>query len=173
VQFSQAGSLFRVWIIFYTSVVLIDIIQITLLCIFLGGASIPISFTVSSSPVIVWLGNALGSLISAAVVIYVGNRMTDKKSEEKLNKKRFTKKIVTVFEEGGDSKKVQKVRIIIDKHGLRLFSLLCPIFPGVLISTVAVYMLDLDRKIYKHWMAAGVIFVSGFYVFGYWWAFVK
>jgi hypothetical protein len=150
-----------------------QIIHIAILCIIFGGASIPLSFTVNSSPVIVWIGNALGSLISALVVIYVGNKMTNKKTEEKLSKKRFTRKIVTVFEEGEDNKKVQKARILIDKHGLRLFSLLCPIFPGVLISTVAVFALDLDLKIYKRWMSAGVVFVSGFYVFSYWLAFVK
>ncbi len=150
-----------------------QIIHIAVLCIIFGGASIPISFTVSTNPAIVWVGNALGSLISALVVFYVGNKMTNKKEEKKLGKKRFTKKIVTVFEEGDDNKKVQKARVIIDKHGLRLFSLVCPIFPGVLISTVAVFALDLDRKTYRRWMSAGVVLVSGFYVFSYWLAFVK
>ena len=37
------------------------IIKIAVLCILIGAASIPVSFTVNSSPVIVWLGNALGS----------------------------------------------------------------------------------------------------------------
>lgn len=152
---------------------LVPIIQIAILCIVLGGASIPISFTVSSSPFVVWIGNALGSLISAMVVIYIGNHLTDKKTEEKLSKKRFTRKIVTVFEEGDENKKVQKARLVINKHGLRLFSLFCPIFPGVLVSTVAIYALDLDKKLYKKWMFLGVIFVSGMYVFGYWFAFVK
>lgn len=150
-----------------------QVIQIAILCIVFGGASIPISFTVSTSPWVVWMGNALGSLLSALFVIYIGNKITDKKSEEKLSKKRFTRKVVTVFEEGSDNKKVQKARILINKHGLRIFSLLCPIFPGVLISTVAVYVLDLDKKTYKRWMSAGVVFVSGFYVFSYWLAFVR
>jgi ABC-type Fe3+-siderophore transport system permease subunit len=150
-----------------------QIIHIAVLCIVFGGASIPISFNVSNSPVIVWVGNTLGSAISALVVIYIGNKITNRQSEEKLSKKHFTKKIVTVFEEGGDNKKVQKARILIDQHGLRIFSLLCPIFPGVLVSTVAVYAIDRDKTTYKRWMLAGVVFVSGFYVFSYWAAFVR
>lgn len=150
-----------------------SVIKIAFLCIVFGGVSIPISFTVSSSPFVVWIGNALGSVLSALFVIYIGDKITDKKEEEKLAKKRFTKKIVTVFEEGDDNKKVQKVRIIINKHGLRIFSLLCPIFPGVLISTVAIYVLNLDKKLYKRWMFTGVVLVSGFYVFSYWFAFVR
>lgn len=152
----------------------LNIIEIALLCIFIGGASIPFSFQVNSNPFVVWFGNALGSVISALVVIYIGNRITDKKFDEKISKRRMGKKVVTVLtEEQGDDKKIKKVRIIVDKHGLRLFSLICPIFPGVLISTAAVYILDLDKKIYKKWMFTGVVFVSGFYVFSYWWVFVK
>lgn len=150
-----------------------NIIQIATLCIVLGGASIPIAFTINSSPWVVWVGNALGSLISAGVVIYIGNRMTNKKFTDKMSKKRVTRKIVTVFEEGDDNKKVMKARVMINKHGLRLFSLICPLFPGVLVSTVVVYVLDLDRTTYKRWMFTGVFLVSGFYVFTYWLAFVR
>jgi hypothetical protein len=152
---------------------LANIVEIAIWCIVLGGASIPVSFTVTSSPIIVWVGNALGSLLSALFVIYIGDRITNKQEEERLAKKRFTKKIVTVFEEGDNNKKVQKVRILINKHGLKLFSLVCPIFPGVLVSTVAVYVLNLDKKIYKKWMSVGVVLVSGFYVFSYWFVFVR
>ncbi len=150
-----------------------EIIKIAILCIVIGGASIPIAFTISTNPAVVWVGNALGSVLSALFVIYVANKITDKKQEEKMQKKRFTKKIVMVFEEGDDNKKVQKASVLINKHGLRIFSLLCPIFPGVLISTVAVYALDLDKKTYLRWMPVGVVLVSGFYVFSYWLAFVK
>ncbi len=153
--------------------VFLDIIAIALLCIFVGGASIPIDFTITDDPVVVWVGNALGSVISAFIAIYIANKLTSKKSTEKLKQKKYTKKIVTVFEEGDDNKKVQKASIMINKHGLRIFSLICPIFPGVLFSTAAVYMLDLDKKIYLRWMPVGVVLVSGFYVFSYWLAFVK
>jgi hypothetical protein len=150
-----------------------SIIRIALLCIVIGGASIPISFTINSSPWVVWFGNALGSLISALVVIYIGDRITNQRFRDKMSKHRVSKKVVTVFEEGDDNKKVVKARVLIDKHGLRLFGLLCPIFPGVLFSTVAVYILDLDKKIYKRWMLTGVFFVSGAYVWGYWFTFVR
>ena len=143
------------------------------MCILGGAASIPLSFGINSNPIVVWLGNALGSLISALVVIYIGERLTSDRLKNKVGKRRFGKKIVTVFEEGEDNKKVLKVRILINKHGLRVFSFLCPIFPGVLISTSAVYLFDLDRKIYKRWMIAGIFFASGAYVFIYWWTFVK
>lgn len=149
------------------------IIKIAILCIVAGAASIPISFNVNSNPIIVWVGNALGSLISALVVIFIANRITDRKFKKKANKHHFTNKVVTVFEEGEDNKKVLKVRIFVNKHGLRVFSFICPVFPGVLISTVAVYLFDLDKRIYKKWMITGVIFASGAYVFIYWWTFVK
>ena len=150
-----------------------NIIQIAFLCIVIGGASIPVSFTINSSPWVVWIGNALGSFLSALVVIYIGNRITSVKSREKFEKHRLSKKVVKTFDEGANNKKVAKARILIDKRGLRVFSLLCPIFPGVLLSTVAVYALNLDKVIYKRWMLAGVVFVSWAYVFGYWWIFVK
>jgi membrane protein DedA with SNARE-associated domain len=152
---------------------LLNIIKIAALCVVIGAASIPAGFTIDSSPWVVWVGNALGSLFSAAVVIYIGNRITDTKFKKKISKRRIGKKVVYTFDEGQDNKHVMKANKIINKHGLRLFSLFCPLFPGVLLSTVAVYILDLDKKIYKRWMFAGVIFVSWGYVFGYWYFFVK
>jgi hypothetical protein len=152
---------------------LFNIIKIAALCVVIGAASIPVSFTIDSSPWIVWIGNALGSLFSAAVVIFIGNRITDTKFKKKISKRRIGKKVVYAFDEGQDNKHVIKANKQINKHGLRLFSLVCPIFPGVLISTVAVYILDLDKHIYKRWMFTGVIFVSWGYVFGYWYVFVK
>ena len=153
--------------------VFLDILAIAFLCIVLGGASIPIAFTITDDPVTVWAGNALGSVISAVAVIIIMNKLTNKDNEEKLKKKKFTRKIVTVFEEGDDNKKVKKATIMINKHGLRVFSLFCPVFPGVLLSTVAVYVLELDKRLYLRWMPVGVVLVSGFYVFSYWLAFVR
>jgi hypothetical protein len=152
---------------------LAQIIKIAILCIIIGSASIPVSFTINNSPWIVWLGNALGSLLSAVVVIYIGDRITDEKFKARISKRHIGKKVVKVFDEGSQNKKIAKTRITINKHGLRLFSLLCPIFPGVTISTAAVYVLDLDKRTYKKWMFIGVVFVSWVYVFGYWWVFVK
>ncbi len=149
------------------------ILRIALLCIIIGGASIPVSFNINPNPVIVWIGNALGSLISAVVVIYIANRITSDRFKKKITRWRIGHKVVTLYDQGQDNKKVGKAGSFIDKHGLRLFSLFCPIFPGVTISTIAVYILDLDKKIYKRWMFCGVVFVSGAYVFGYWWLFVK
>lgn len=150
-----------------------NIIQIAVLCIVVGSASIPISFTINSSPLIVWLGNGLGSLLSAIVVIYIGERITNQRFRNKMSKHRVSKKVVTVFEEGEDNKKVLKARVLIDKHGIRLFGFFCPVFPGVLLSTVAVYVLDLNKKTYRRWMFAGVFFVSGAYVWAYWFTFVR
>jgi len=150
-----------------------QIAKIAALCIVIGGASIPISFTINSSPVIVWLGNALGSLLSAIFVIYVGERVTDKKFMKKISRWRLGRKVSATFNEGQSNKRIINVRKSINKHGLKLFALFCPIFPGVLISTSAVYLLGLDKKIYKRWMFVGVVFVSGIYVFGYWVLFVK
>ncbi len=150
-----------------------DILKIAFLCITIGSASIPISFTITSSPLIVWIGNTIGSLLSAFIVIFIGDRITNKKFMNKLKKRRGGKKIANVFIEGDDNKKVQKAQSLINKHGLKIFALLCPIFPGVLISTSAVYILGLDKKVYKRWMFSGVLIVSGVYVFIYWWTFVK
>lgn len=152
---------------------IVDILVIAVYCIVMGGASIPICFEINSNPLIVWTGNALGSLLSAMVVIYIGNRITNKRFEKKMSEKPMGKKIVTVFEEGDDNTKVKKATLFINKHGLRVFSFITPIFPGVLVSTVAVYILDLDKHIYKRWMFAGIFFASGLYVLGYWFAFVR
>jgi hypothetical protein len=150
-----------------------NIIKIAGLCILIGCASIPVSFTIDSSPWVVWLGNALGSLLSAVVVIYIGNRITDDKFKKRISKRRGGRKVVKAFDEGQSSKTVVKTKRLVDNHGLKVFSFLCPIFPGVLFSTVAVYILDLDKQIYKRWMFSGVFFASGIYVFGYWLIFVK
>lgn len=152
---------------------LFNIIKIAVLCIVIGAASIPVSFTIDTSPWVVWVGNAIGSLVSAAFVIFVGNRVTDTRFKKKLSQRRIGKKVVYTFDEGQDNKHVKQAGGFINRYGLRLFSLFCPIFPGVLLSTVAVYVLDLDKKIYKRWMFAGVIFVSWGYVFAYWHLFVK
>jgi len=149
------------------------ILKIALLCVLIGASSIPISFEINSSPIIVWLGNGLGSLFSALVVIYIGDRLTSQKFKERIRKRRLGHKIVRTFDEGESNNKVKKAGIFINKHGLKFFSFLCPIFPGVLISTSTVYLLGLDKKTYKRWMMAGVFFASGAYVFGYWWLFVK
>lgn len=151
----------------------LNIIAIALLCIAIGGASIPISFTINSNPLVVWLGNALGSIISAIVVIYIANRITNDKFKKKVSKHHVGKKVVEAFDESEDSKKVKKTRGFINRHGLKVFSLLCPIFPGVLVSTAIVYGLNLDKTTYKRWLMAGVFFVSGGYVLSYWWVFVR
>ncbi len=149
------------------------LLRIALLCIVAGAASIPISFGINSSPVIVWIGNALGSLVSALFVIFIAEHLTSQQFRDRLRKHRASKKIITVFEEGDDNKKVLKARVFINKHGLRIFSFFCPIFPGVLIATTAVYLLELDTKLYKRWMIAGIFFASGAYVLAYWFTFVR
>src|SRR5437762_2655972 len=106
-----------------------DLIKIAVLCIIIGAASIPVSFTINSSPVVVWLGNAIGSLFSAGVVIYISNRITGDRFKQKIVKRRIGKKIVKIYDAGEDNQKVQKAGNLIDKHGLKLFSFLCPIFP--------------------------------------------
>lgn len=69
-----------------------NILQIAVMCTVLGGASIPLSFNVNSNPIVVWFGNALGSLISAVVVIYIGNRIIDKRFEDNISKRRMDKR---------------------------------------------------------------------------------
>ena len=150
-----------------------SILKIAILCVVLGGASIPLSFQISSSPIIVWIGNALGSLFSAIIVIYISDKLDSRRFKTRISKHRMGKKVVTVFDEGEDNKQVVRARFFIDRHGLRIFSFLCPIFPGVLLSTAAVYILGLDKHIYKKWMFAGIFFASAAYVGGYWWIFVK
>jgi len=147
---------------------LAEIIKIALLCIVLGGASIPIAFSISSNPFVVWTGNALGSLASAVVVLYIANHIKNQSFKRRVSQWKIGKKIVFAYDDGSRHKKVGKARVLINKHGLRVFSLFCPIFPGVLISTIAVVVLDMDRKIYTRWMLAGVVLVSGLYVFACW-----
>jgi len=152
---------------------LADILRIAFLCVVIGCASIPLSFEINNSPWIVWLGNALGSLVSALVVVYIGERITDQKFKQRISRRAWGKKIVKAFDEGNSNEGVSQARNLINKHGLKAFSLFCPIFPGVLLSTAAVYLLDLDKKIYKRSLPAGIFIVSGLYVFGFWWLFIQ
>jgi membrane protein DedA with SNARE-associated domain len=150
-----------------------SLLKCAILCIFIGAASIPICFTFETKPLVIWLGNALGSLFSAFVVIYIAERITNQRFKKKVSRFRIGRKVITVFDAGESNKKVAKANKLINDHGLRLFALLCPIFPGVLISTTVVYILDWDKRIYKKWMFSGVFFVSGLYVLGYWLIFIK
>jgi hypothetical protein len=153
--------------------VLKQIVTIAVLCIVIGGASIPVSFTVSPNPVIVWIGNSLGSLLSAFVVIFIAERITDEKFKKRVTKWRIGNKVITVMDEGDKNKKIVKARTFINKHGIKIFALFCPIFPGAFIATITVYALNLDKRSYKIWLMPGIFLVSGFYVFGYWWAVVR
>lgn len=145
-----------------------SIIKIAILCIIVGGASIPFAFGISNSPTVVWLGNALGSLISAFVVIYVAERISDTKFRKRVQRYHIGNKVITVMDSGDKNKKVVKARSFINKHGLKFFALVCPIFPGALVSTITVYTLGLDKRTYKLWLIPGIFLVSGLYVFGYW-----
>lgn len=144
------------------------IFKIAVLCIVLGGASIPIAFTVSPNPFVVWIGNSIGSLISAFVVIIVADHLADDKFKNRVRRFRIGNKVVTIMDDGDNNSKVKKARGLINKHGLKLFALICPIFPGALISTATVYALNLDKRTYKIWLIPGIFLVSGLYVFGYW-----
>lgn len=146
-----------------------SIVKIAVMCIVLGGASIPLAFGVSSSPWVVWIGNSLGSLISAFVVILIAERLANEAFKQKVRRYRVGNKVVTIMDEGDNNKKVAKARGFINRHGLKIFALLCPIFPGALISTTTVYALNLDKRTYKIWLVPGIFLVSGIYVFGYWW----
>ena len=68
------------------------ILKIAVLCVVIGAASIPVSFGVNSNPFIVWLGNALGSLFSAVVVIYVGDHLTSERFKARISKRRCGEK---------------------------------------------------------------------------------
>ncbi len=151
----------------------IDVIHIAILCIVLGGASIPLSFGVNSSPVVVWIGNGLGSMLSALTVIFIAERITNEKFKQKITKFRIGNKVVKIMAEGDSNKKTAKARGFVNKHGIKFFALVCPIFPGALISTAMVYALNLDKRTYKIWLIPGIFFVSGLYVFGYWWLVIK
>lgn len=150
-----------------------QIIKIAFLCVAVGSVSIPLGFQINSSPWVVYAGNVLGSLISAFVLIYIGDRITSPKFRKRLSKRILGRKIVTVYEAGENNRKVLRARLFIDKHGLKVFAFLCPLFPGTTIATVAVYALNLDSRIYRKWMYTGTFFVCFVYVFGFWWLFVK
>jgi hypothetical protein len=106
-------------------------------------------------------------------VIYIGHRMVSDSTKSTLDKSRLGRKISAVFEEGDSNISVGKARNFINKHGIRLFGIVSPLFPGVLLATMTVYLFGLDRQMFARWMFAGVVFVSGGYVFGYWYLFVR
>ena len=151
----------------------LDIIKIAGLCVIVGSASIPLSFGVNSSPVIVWLGNVLGCLFSATIIIYIGQNITSQKFKQRASRNRIGKKVVGIFDQGDSNKSVAKAGHFINDHGLRFFSFISPLFPGVLIGTAAVYLLNLSKRTYISWMIGGTFFVSGAYVFSYWWFFIR
>ncbi len=145
-----------------------NIVKIAVLCIILGGASIPFAFGIDNNPYVVWIGNSLGSLVSAFVVIYIAERISDDRFKRRVQRYRIGNKVVTVMDTGESNTKVVKARSFINKHGLKFFALVCPIFPGALLSTITVYTLGLDKRTYKIWLVPGIFLVSGLYVFGYW-----
>lgn len=150
-----------------------QIIKIAFLCITVGSLSIALGFKINSSPWVVYTGNVLGSLVSAWIIIFIGDRITSQSFRNRLRKRILGRKIVTVYEAGEDNKKIRHARIFINKHGIKFFAFLSPLFPGTTIATVAVYALNLDTKLFKKWICLGIFFVCFIYVFGFWWFFVK
>lgn len=150
-----------------------NILIVAILSVIIGGAAIPIGFMMTDKISVVYIGNVLGSIFSALIIIFIGDRIKDREFRNKINKNRAGQKIIYIFEQGESNRKVLKVKLRVDKHGLRFFSFLCPIFPGVFISSLAVYILDLDRTIYKKWMFSGILLSSGLYVLGYWFVFIS
>jgi formate/nitrite transporter FocA (FNT family) len=136
--------------------VLVDIILIALVGMIAGLVSIPFGFTLTSSPTVVYLGNALGSLFAVLILIYLSKSVISRYLEKKL-----------------DKEKIEGVTRFVNKHGVRLFGIVCPFFPGVTISVPAAIALKLDLKKFERWMYVGIFVVSAGYVFSYWAAFVR
>lgn len=138
---------------------ILDIFLIAVASLTLGLASIPFGFTLTNDPFVVYFGNALGSLVAAIVFLYFSSKIISRfmKRRKKTN----------------DAKKTAQVGSFIDKHGVRLFGLVCPLFPGVTFGVPAAIALELDMKKFKRWLFVGIFVVSAGYVFLYYWTIVR
>lgn len=136
--------------------VIIDILLIALVGMIAGLVSIPFGFGINDNPFVVYLGNALGSLFALICLLYLSNKIINKYIAKKVSKK-----------------DVDKVGGFINKHGVRAFGLVAPLFPGVTIAVPSALILKLDMKFFKFWLYIGIFLVSAVYVFGYWWTVVK
>lgn len=134
----------------------VDIFLIAVVGMIAGLVSIPFGFTLNNNPFIVYLGNALGSLFALLFLLYFSSKFID----------RFLKKKV-------DKKDVEKVGNFINKHGVRVFGLFAPLFPGVTIAVPSALILKLEMKSFKRWLFVGIFLISAVYVFGYWITVVK
>ena len=135
---------------------IVNIFLIAVVGFVAGLISIPFGFTLTSSPIVVYVGNALGSLTGAIVFLYFSDRIISRFIKPKPN-----------------AKKTAQVSKFINKHGVRLFGLICPLFPGVTFGVPAAIALDLNMRVFKRWLFAGIFLVSAGYVFAYWWTIVR
>lgn len=136
--------------------VIVDILLIALVGMIAGLVSIPFGFGINSNPFVVYIGNALGSLFALFCLLFLSGKFID----------RYLKKKV-------DKKEVEKVGSFINKHGVRVFGLVSPLFPGVTIAVPSALILKLDMRSYKRWLYVGIFLVSAGYVFVYWHTVVK
>lgn len=134
----------------------LDIFLIALVGMIAGLFSIPFGFGLNSNPFVVYFGNALGSLFALICLLYLSSKFID----------RFLKKKI-------DKDQIKKVGDFINKHGVRAFGLIAPLFPGVTIAVPSALVLKLDMKYFKRWLYVGIFLVSAVYVFGYWFTVVK
>lgn len=136
--------------------VVADILLIAIVGAVLGLASIPFGFHLTTSPIVVYLGNAFGSLFAAIVLLYLSDKFVAKFFQKKIKQE-----------------KIERVSVFINKYGVHLYGLLCPLFPGVTVSVPAAIALKLNMRAFKIWLYMGLFLVSAGYVFGYWWTVVR
>jgi len=135
---------------------LVDILLIAAVGAVLGLASIPFGFGLTDSPMVVYLGNAFGSLFAALVLLYLSDKFIARYFQKKIK-----------------PEKIERASGFINKYGVHAYGLLCPLFPGVTVSVPAAIALKLDMKTFKIWLYIGLFLVSAGYVFGYWWTIVR
>ena len=134
----------------------VNIVLIAVVGAIAGLVSIPFGFKLTDSPATVYVGNALGSLVPVLLLFYFSNRIIASRFKKKLNQDRL--------DQAGD---------FINKHGIKAYGLVCPLFPGVTVSVPAAVLMKLNMRQFKPWLYAGVFIISAGYVFGYYFIVVK
>ena len=93
--------------------VMVNILLIAAVGAVLGLVSIPFGFHLTSSALVVYLGNALGSLFAALVLLYLSDKFIARYFQKKIKQE-----------------KIERASVFINKYGVHAYGLLCPLFPG-------------------------------------------
>ena len=118
-----------------------------------GGFAIPIGFSLSLSPIEVYLAASAGSMLGLWVFLFAGDRLRQR---------------ITGKDEPEPLQRDSRVGELAERYGAKGLGLVGPIVPGVTASVLLGLALGMKRAELGRWMTAGIAVMFALYCGGLW-----